>query len=403
MHTTAIELTGHIIDSRILPRVMDAVMDLGGDFKITEVRIGRTKVDTSYARLEITAEDHETLDAIIAAAQELGAAVVDEEEVILAPVEQEGVFPEGFYSSTNLDTFVKWRGRWIPVDNIEMDCAIAVDTERASAMCVPLHKARPGQSIVVGRRGIRVVPLERARHREVFSFMGSQVSSERPKGLIVADVAREMKEARARGGKILVVAGPAVIHTGAGRHLVSLIEAGYVQVFFTGNALAVHDVESVLFGTSLGLYLENGVSAKEGHAHHLRAINTIRRAGGLRKAVESGLLTRGVMHAVITHGVDYVLAGSIRDDGPLPDVITDTTQAQDEMRKCLPGVELALMLSTMLHSIATGNLLPARVRTVCVDINPATVTKLADRGTFQAVGIVSDVEWFLKELLAHLV
>ncbi|MGE5572891.1 MAG: TIGR00300 family protein [Bacteroidota bacterium] len=405
MVSATIELSGHIIDSRILPRVMDAIMDLGGDFHIEEIRVGRTKLDTSYARIEIKAPTPQVLDAVVEEVQGLGATVMDQDEVTLEAAERDGVFPEGFYSTTNLDTFVRVAGSWVPVRDIEMDCGIVVDAscKPPTARCVPLHRVGKGDLLVVGSRGVKVVPLERARHREIFSFMGSAVSSERPKALVVEEIARTMKDVRARGKKILAVAGPAVIHTGAGKHLSALIQAGYVNVLFAGNAVAVHDVESALHGTSLGVYLENGAAASEGHAHHLRAINTIRRLGGLRAAVEAGVLKKGVMHACITHGVDYVLAGSIRDDGPLPDVITDTVKAQDEMRLKIKDVELALMLATMLHSIATGNLLPSRVKTVCVDINPATVTKLADRGSLQAVGIVSDVEWFLKELVGRLV
>lgn len=405
MVSAMIELSGHIIDSRILPRVMDAIMDLGGDFHIEEIRVGRTKLDTSYARIEIKAPTPQALDAIVEEVQGLGATVVDQDEVTLEAAEQDGVFPEGFYSTTNLDTFVRVAGSWIPVRDIEMDCGIVVDRSCTppTARCVPIHRVKKGDLVVIGRTGVRVVPLERPRHREVFSFMGSPVSSERPKALVVEEIARTMRDVRARGKKILAVAGPAVIHTGAGKHLCALIEAGYVNVLFAGNAVAVHDVEWALYGTSLGVYLENGAAASEGHAHHLRAINTIRRLGGLRAAVEAGALRKGVMYACITHGVDYVLAGSVRDDGPLPDVITDTVKAQDEMRLKIKDVELALMLATMLHSIATGNLLPSRVKTVCVDINPATVTKLADRGSLQAVGIVSDVEWFLKELVGRLV
>ncbi len=404
MVSATIELSGHIIDSRILPRVMDAIMDLGGDFHIEEIRVGRTKLDTSYARIEIKAPTPQVLDAIVEEVQGLGATVVDQDEVTLEAAEQDGVFPEGFYSTTNLDTFVRVAGSWVPVRDIEMDCGIVVDPSCTppTARCVPLHRVEKGDLLVVGSRGVKVVPLERARHREIFSFMGSAVSSERPKALVVEEIARTMKDVRARGKKILAVAGPAVIHTGAGKHLSALIETGYINVLFAGNAVAVHDVEWALYGTSLGVYLENGAAASEGHAHHLRAINTIRRLGGLRAAVEAGVLRKGVMHACITHGVDYVLAGSIRDDGPLPDVITDTVKAQDGMRRRIKDVELALMLATMLHSIATGNLLPSRVKTVCVDINPATVTKLGDRGSLQAVGIVSDVEWFLKELVGRL-
>ncbi|MEA4884108.1 MAG: TIGR00300 family protein [Clostridia bacterium] len=403
MYTAEIELRGHLIDSLILSRVVDAIIDLGGDFEFLETQIGRTKMDSSYARVEIGAETCEELDEILARVHELGALVANQEEVALAPVEQDGVFPDGFYSTTNLETFINLSEEWVPVQHIEMDCGIVADREKREALCLPMGEVRRGQLVVIGRKGIRIAPMERTRHKEVFSFMGSEISSEKPKARVVGEIAREMKEIREHSGKILVVAGPAVIHTGAGKHLVALIRAGYVNVLFAGNAVAVHDVESALFGTSLGVYLETGAPAAEGHTHHLRAINRIRGLGGLRQAVEAGVLTKGVMHALITENVPFVLAGSIRDDGPLPDVETDTVRAQSDMRRNTEGVEMALMLSSMLHSIATGNLLPARVKTVCVDINPATVTKLADRGTFQAIGIVSDVEWFLKELVARLI
>jgi lysine-ketoglutarate reductase/saccharopine dehydrogenase-like protein (TIGR00300 family) len=256
--------------------------------------------------------------------------------------------------------------------------------------------------VVVGRKGIKVLPLERTYRKETFSFMGSAVSSERPKGLLIKEIAQYMRQLKQDGKKILIVAGPAVIHTGAGKYLARIIEAGYVDYLFAGNALAVHDIETALLGTSLGIYLDTGEGAAEGHAHHMRAINKIRLAGGIREAVKKGIVTSGVMYTCVTNDVDFILAGSIRDDGPLPDTITDVLVAQAKMRQRVQNVDLVIMLGTMLHSIATGNLLPARVRTVCVDINPAVVTKLADRGSFQTVGLVSDVEWFLRELAYRL-
>jgi len=402
VYTARISISGHLIDSGLLSRLLDAVSDLGGKFEIVETQFGRMKEEESCATIEVGADTCEELDKILDKAKELGATVFDGEPVQLAVVEQDGVCPDEFYTSTNIETYVNIDGHWVPVDDIEMDCAIVVDAQKPAARCCPLAAVSRGEYVVVGSSGIRVASMASAKETEVFSFMGSDVSSERPKALVVEQIAREMKEVRARGGKILVVAGPAVIHTGAGPHLARLIDAGYVNVLYAGNAVATHDVEWALLGTSLGVYLKDGTSAPMGHTHHLRAINTIRKAGGLRPAVEKGILTKGVMYSLVTNDVPYILAGSIRDDGPLPDVITDSVKAQDAMRKNLKGVEIALMLSTMLHAIATGNLLPARVKTVCVDINPATVTKLADRGTFQAIGIVSDVEWFLKELAGHL-
>jgi lysine-ketoglutarate reductase/saccharopine dehydrogenase-like protein (TIGR00300 family) len=397
-HTARLVLTGHIIDSMILPQVMDLVMDLGGNFTIEELKVGQHKTDTSLCRMEVAAQTAEQLDSIVRQARALGATVESEQPAQLAKVSLEGVFPDGFYSTSNLPTDVLIDGSWVAVENIEMDCAIAVDANTGRARCIVFQDAKPGMDVVIGHRGMRVTPLERSRHTEIFTFMASEVSAEKPKKLLIAAIADEMRQIRKSNGKILFVAGPAVVHTGSGRHLSRLIELGYVQVLFAGNALAVHDVESALYGTALGINIESGLSIEHGHEHHMRAINRVRAAGGLRPMVASGELKSGVMKSAIDHGVEIVLAGSVRDDGPLPDVIPDMVEAQRRMRAALPGVRLAVMLSTMLHSIATGNMLPAAVRTVCVDINPAVVTKLSDRGTWQSIGLVTDVESFLREL-----
>jgi lysine-ketoglutarate reductase/saccharopine dehydrogenase-like protein (TIGR00300 family) len=401
-HRSLLILEGHIIDSMMLPQVMDLVMDLGGNFNIEELRVGQHKDDISHCRMEVVAADPETLDRIVRRAKELGAVAAEESPVKLMPIEQQGVYPEGFYSTTNLPTYVLVGGKWLPVQKQEMDCAIAVDEAEGNARCIPFYEATPGVQVVVGHGGVRLVPLERSRQTEIFTFMASEVSAEKPKKQLISKIADEMRQVHAEGGRILVVSGPAVVHTGAGRYLSQLIEMGYVQVLFAGNALAVHDVEAALFGTALGVNLESGLPIEHGHEHHMRAINRVRAAGSLKAMVDSGQLTRGVMKTAIDHGVDIVLAGSVRDDGPLPDVVTDMVEAQKRMREAVPGVRLALMLSTMLHSIATGNLLPAGVRTVCVDINPAVVTKLADRGSWQSVGLVTDVESFLRELVLSL-
>jgi lysine-ketoglutarate reductase/saccharopine dehydrogenase-like protein (TIGR00300 family) len=404
-HTARLVLKGHIIDSMMLPQVMDMVMDLGGNFTIEELKVGQHKTDPSRCRLEVVAPTAEVLDTIVRRARDLGAVAATEEPVHLAEVAQPGVYPEGFYSTTNLPTYVLLAGRWVSVQKQEMDTAITVDEAAGTARCIPFQEAKTGMKIVVGHAGVRVVPLERSRQTEIFSFMSSEVSAEKPKKLLIQGIADEMRQARANGERILVESGPAVVHTGAGVHLSRLIELGYVQVLFAGNALAVHDVEAALFGTALGVNLESGLSIEHGHEHHMRAINRVRSAGGLSEMVERGELRTGVMKSAIEHGVDIVLAGSVRDDGPLPDVITDMVEAQRRMRAAIvkdPPVRMALMLSTMLHSIATGNMLPAGVRTVCVDINPAVVTKLADRGSWQSIGLVTDVESFLRELAATL-
>ncbi|GAC1630474.1 MAG: TIGR00300 family protein [Ktedonobacteraceae bacterium] len=397
-----IELRGHIIDSWSLSRTMDIIMDRGGNFDIEEMSVGKTKTDASYVRLNVKAPDAEILDLILSELQQVGASIKDAADVQTQTVEQDGVLPAKFYSTTNLPTQVRIKGQWITVEDIEMDVAVVVDTIKDRAYCIPMQDVRKGDEVVVGHTGIRVRPYERNREHETFAFMQSDVSSEKTKVMIIHRIAREMKEVRARNGKILFVLGPAVIHTGAGRYIAELIRRGYVQVIFGGNAIVTHDIESALFRTSLGVNLDSGEQVEGGHRNHLRAINAIRGVGSLEKAIEVGLLREGIAYEALKRNIPMVLAGSIRDDGPMPGVISDMQEAQRLMRKEVQGVDMTLMIGSMLHAIATGNLLPARVRTVVVDINPAVVTKLADRGSFQAAGLVTDAELFLRELVEAL-
>jgi lysine-ketoglutarate reductase/saccharopine dehydrogenase-like protein (TIGR00300 family) len=394
--TATVELSGHIIDSMMLPRIFDAIMDLGGSFRVEEFRVGQSQDERSYTRIAVSHTAPQGLDAIVAACQQYGAVIADLAPARTEPAPRDGVFPDAFYSTSNQPTAVRVGDAWVEVEDIEMDCAVVVDDDRAR--CVAVTDVRAGEAVVVGHDGIRITPVERARSREIFGFMTSNVSAEKPKHLVIRELGETMREIRAEGGRICMVAGPAIIHTGAGRHLEALIEGGWIDVLFAGNALAAHDIESQFFGTSLGIDLRNGLPIEAGHEHHIRAINRIRAAGGIREAVELGVLTAGVMHACVRRRVRLVLAGSVRDDGPVPDVITDMIEAQREMRAALRGVQLCIMCSTMLHAIATGNLLPAATKTVCVDINPAVVTKLADRGSSQTLGLVTDVESFLREL-----
>jgi lysine-ketoglutarate reductase/saccharopine dehydrogenase-like protein (TIGR00300 family) len=397
-----VELTGHIIDSWTLPRAWDIIMDRGGNFDVEEMNVGRHKTEGSYVRLNISAPDSDILELILTELQQIGAVLAHAEDAQTAVVEQQGVLPEKFYSTTNLPTQVRINGRWVDVEHIEMDVAVVIDRAASRAWCMPMHDVQIGNNIVVGHNGIRVQPFERARNREAFAFMQSNVSSEKVKVLAIHEIARQMRETRAHNGKILFVLGPAVIHTGAGRYVAELLRRGYVQVIFGGNAIVTHDIESALFGTSLGVDLHSGEQVEGGHRNHLRAINAIRGVGSLEKAVETGLLHDGITYEALKHNIPLVLAGSIRDDGPMPGVITDMQEAQHRMRDEVEGVEMALMIASMLHAIATGNLLPSWVRTVVVDINPAVVTKLSDRGTFQAAGLVTDAELFLRELLEAL-
>ena len=403
MPRSVVEVSGHIIDSLILPKVLDLIISLGADFEILDVHIGHRRADRSYARIQIDPSTPALLEQVLAKVKEHGALPSEEEQAAdLQPGPADGVFPDRFYATTNLSTSVRVNDRWIDVELIEMDCGIRVDLAAMRAECVPIHRVKQGDLIVVGNRGVKILPIERKVPREAFEFMSSAVSTEQPKGLLIRGIAESMKKTRKENGRILVVAGPGLVHTGAARHLIDLIENDYVQVLFAGNGLAVHDIETALYGTSLGVYLDKTIRASEGHEHHLWAINAIRKAGGIRQAVDQGLIKRGIFYSCVKKGVEFVLAGSIRDDGPLPDVITDTLKAQDVMREKVRRVSFALMMATTLHAIATGNLLPAAVKTVCVDINPAVVTKLSDRGTFQAVGLVTDVEPFLRELYQYL-
>ncbi|MFZ5862690.1 MAG: TIGR00300 family protein [Nitrospirota bacterium] len=399
MPTETVELRGHIIDSLLLPKVLDEIMNLGGRFEIVDLTVGHRREDASCATINVTASDAAQLDVILGRIGQHGALPVRGEDVKLVAADCDGAFPEGFYCTSHFDSWIRVNGAWIPVERPEMDCGIAFDPAAGRAGTVPMHRVRRGDRIVVGHAGVKVSPIDRSPERNVFEFMASSVSSEKPKAVVIREMAAHIKAARAAGNKVLVVAGPAVIHTGSGPHLERLIRSGYVQVLFAGNALAAHDIEQALFGTSLGMSLDRGIPVEEGHEHHLRAINAIRRVGGIRQAVERGLLSNGIMHACVTCGVDVVLAGSIRDDGPLPDVITDAVRAQDAMRENIQDVTVAILIATTLHSIATGNILPASVKLICVDINPAVVTKLGDRGSFQAMGLVTDVEPFLRTLV----
>jgi lysine-ketoglutarate reductase/saccharopine dehydrogenase-like protein (TIGR00300 family) len=398
-----VRIEGHIIDSLILPKVLDIILREGGTYQIHEIHVGLRREDASWAEIDVRAQDAALLEAILRQLTPHGAFAVEHDDCQLAPADMDGAFPEDFATTTNFETKVRVDGVLIPVEDIEMDCGIVVAPDRKSALCTPMHRVRKGDLIVIGRRGVRVSPIERdPKDPATFQFMASAVSSEKPKSVAVRDIALQLKRTREAGKKILFVGGPAIIHTGGGEYLCQLIRAGYVQILFAGNALATHDIEQALFRTSLGIDLDRGAPMEEGHEHHLRSINAIRRAGGIRQAVAKGILKSGVMYECVKNGVEFQLAGSIRDDGPLPDVVTDVVQAVDRMRELRRGVGFCLMVATTLHSIATGNLLPASVRTACVDINPATVTKLADRGTAQSVGIVSDAEPFLRALVQEL-
>ncbi len=395
MATETIELTGHIVDSLLLAKVLDAIVEAGISYDLAEVEIGRTNTDPSRARIELEGDPDE-LDRLIEALQVHGANRVTAGDLLLVAADRDGVLPAGFYSTTNLATDVLIDGEWICVENPEMDCGLVVAGGRVRT--VPMHRVRAGDQIVVGHGGVRVHAPSKQRGASAFEFMNSEVSSEKPKALVVQQVADRIRAAHDTGGKVLAVCGPAVVHTGGAPDVARLIEGGWIDVLFAGNGFATHDIESNVLGTSLGVLMAEGTLTEGGHSNHLRVINEVRRHGSIKAAVEAGYVTSGAMAACIRRGTPFVLGGSIRDDGPLPDVYTDTAEAADAMRALIPGVTVALMLASTLHAIAVGNCLPAGVETFCVDINQAVVTKLADRGSHQAHGIVTDVGPFLGQL-----
>jgi lysine-ketoglutarate reductase/saccharopine dehydrogenase-like protein (TIGR00300 family) len=403
--TEHVEITGHLMDSGVLSRILDDIREYGGDWVIEKIDVGRESGDMSTATIKVWCDDEDDLQRLLMRLQTRGVNQVDPGEASVEVAEVDGVFPDGFYSTTNLETRVRLDGRWVSVDNPEMDCGLIVDKSdgRTRVYTLPMADVRAGMTVVCGASGIKVTVPEADKSAGSFGFMESDVSSEKPQAVLVRQVADGMREAKAAGKKVLWVGGPGVVHTGAAPAMVALVNAGFVDVLFAGNALATHDIESALYGTSLGVDLAHGRGVEHGHEHHIRALNTIRKEGSIKDAVDSGVLTGGIMHALVTHGKEFVLVGSVRDDGPLPDVHTDVIEGQRAMRAKLDGVGFCLMVATMLHSVATGNILPASIPLVCVDINPATVTKLADRGSSQARGIVTDVGLFLEQLAADLV
>jgi lysine-ketoglutarate reductase/saccharopine dehydrogenase-like protein (TIGR00300 family) len=401
-----VELTGHLVDSGLLSRILDDIGEYGGDFSIDRFEVGHRAADQSYAKITVLADDGQALGRLLMRLQTHGANLVDPGEATVREVERDGVFPDDFYSTTNLETVVRVGSEWIDVEQPEMDCGLLVWDEggRARVRTIPVSEVKAGQRVVCGAGGVRVQRVPRPEAGDqVFEFMNSEVSSEKPQALLVRQIAEQMRAVKDAGQRILWVAGPAVVHTGAAPAMVALVEAGYVDVLFGGNAIATHDIESAIYGTSLGVDLAQGRGVEHGHEHHIRAINRIRRCGSIRGAVDQGVLSGGVMHALVAHDKAFVLVGSVRDDGPLPDVYTDVIEGQRAMRSELHDVGFAIMVATMLHSVATGNILPASIPLVCVDINPATVTKLADRGSAQARGIVTDIGLFLEQLAFELV
>lgn len=400
MFSETIELRGHIIDSLILPKVLDQILTRGANFKIGEIKIGKKRADQSFARIEVSADTKEALDELVLRLRQHGAEVVERANAQLAKAPMDGVFPHDFYVTTNQQTFVRVEGKEIEVQPAMMDSGIALDRKKRTARAVKFFDVSRGDEIVVGHQGVRVVPVQRATsHTDIFQFINTSVDADEPKSAIIRELAKELQRARSEKGKIAIVGGPAIVRTGAGEHLERLIKLGYVDRLFAGNAFAVYDVERALFGTSLGVNPDRAF-AHGGHENHMRAINVLRECGGIAAAVEKKIVTSGVMHACVRHKVDIVLTGSIRDEGPIPGVTIDIVEAQKVMRAKLSDVTHVLLLSTVQHSLAVASMLAPTVKTVCVDIDPSAVERAVEHQPLQSIGMVTDVEPFLRELAA---
>jgi len=395
-----VEAEGHLIDSHVMEQIFDKVVESNGSFQVEQFRIGRTNSDPSYLRLRLEAPNKQQMEHLLAQILPIGCSPVDGGDVVLKPVERDRCAPEDFYSTSNHHTYVRIAGEWTEVQNQRMDAMIVVGSD--GAFCRRLRDLKAGDEVVVGMRGIRVAPESKERDRLAFAFMANEISSERQVETAVRQTAALARQAREQGKTIVAVAGPVVVHTGGVAGLSTLIREGWINALLSGNALGVHDIEAALLGTSLGVRMADGRQAEHGHRNHMRAINAIYHAGGIRGAVESGRLKSGVMYECVRNNVPFVLAGSLRDDGPLPETITDMNAAQDAYAALLKAAGLVICLGSMLHSIATGNMLPSWVKIVCVDINPAVATKVSDRGTGQAVGVVTDVGLFLTLLSQEL-
>jgi lysine-ketoglutarate reductase/saccharopine dehydrogenase-like protein (TIGR00300 family) len=394
-----VDFEGHLIDSDILRRALSRIVEDGGDFEFVEFRVGRRNEDPSFARLSVSAADPGVLDGIVEHLQYLGASALVQDAQFL-PAEADGILPDEFYSTTNFDTFVRLGGTWRPALGQKMDCALVL--RGGEPHCVKQGRVRKGEAVALRGPGIRVRPPERSRGFSMFGFMSNDISAEINKRIAIEGTAREMRRTREAGERIVVVAGPAIVHSGGDAALSRLVRDGWVDVILTGNAFAVHDVEKSILRTSLGVCQMSGRAVEGGSRHHLFAINAVNRCGGLRQAVEQGVVRNGVMFEAVRKGIPVVLAGSIRDDGPLKDVITDVLAAQQAYVDALEGAGMCLLLASALHAIAVGNLLPARVRTVCVDMTEAVPVKLSNRGTLHAIGLVTDVGYFLERLEGEL-
>jgi len=398
-----LEVRGHLIDSMILTRIFDKIMDLKGDFNVLEFKIGKRKNELSYARLMVHGKNKKHLDQLLATLYIEGAQPVVIEEVLIKPAPEDMVMPSDFYSTTNNSTQIYYSNEWIDVRNMMMDKCIAIDIKLRTAECKMIREVRKGDMIVVGERGVKVLPEERPRQGiDIFQFMSSSSSSERPTLQIARKIAMDIHLTKKAGGKIIVTAGPVIVHSGAAESLAKMIRLGYVNGLLSGNALAVHDIENALMGTSLGMNVKDGTLAVRGHRNHMLAINEVFKAGSIENMVMKRILKSGIMYECIVNKIPFVLCGSIRDDGPIPDVVADILEAQRQYKEILKGANMVLMLSTMLHSIAVGNMLPAKVKVVALDISQPVVTKLLDRGTTQAIGVVSDVGAFLPMVVQQL-
>lgn len=320
-----------------------------------------------------------------------------ENNVLIKEANKDKHVPHDFYSTTNQQTFIFFNNEWLKVEHQRMDALIVIT--KFGVFCKKLRDIKKGDRIVCGSNGIKLISQNEKSNEASFSFMDNQVSSERRNDMLIENLASQLVY---ENKKLTVVAGPVVVHTGGDYYLLQLIRNHHISSILSGNALAVHDIEKNLYGTSLGVCSKSGNVTKNGYRNHMRAINQVNGFGSIKATVESGKLKSGIMYECIKNEIPFVLAGSLRDDGPLPETITDMIDAQEEYARQLVDADIVLVMGSMLHGIATGNMLPEKIQMICVDINAAVVTKLSDRGSSQANGIVTDVGLFLNLLVKEI-
>ena len=397
-----IDIRGRLLELPTLANIVKCITVRGADFEVEDFSIAKAMDEPSWIRLRVRAPNAAELTNCLEEITRLGAEVVDAEDAQLERVETDGLLPQDTYALTGLPTDVRVNGKWVSVTDPVPNAAARVEKGRHQVRAVPFETAKKGDRVVVGGGGVRVSPPAPDRNSDLFPLVGTTVSASSARGPVIVKVAREIERTKGRGARVALAGGAAVVHSGASAYLEQLISHGYIDVLVASNGMAVYDVERALFGTSRGVYVAENIPAVHGAQNTVHAVNTIRKAGGLQEAVDSGVLTGGILHACITSDVSYTIVGSARDEAPLPDTVTDTVRARQALREGLRGVGLALMIASAVLAKAVLLTVPGPVPKVCVDLSDYDVNKIVHRGAPTVFGMVESAESFLRELARSL-